>query len=263
MSIKKLTICLLTFLISIFIPNKIYLNQKIVLISVYDNYQVNKELKTGWGFSSLIKTPDEWILFDTGGNSDKLLYNMEKMKIEPDSITKVIVSHIHGDHLGGLEGFLQENNDVTVFIPHSFPKSVREMIVKQGAKFIRITESREIAPNIYTTGELPGPPPEQSLIIESKQGLVIMTGCAHPGIVKIVKKSMEVMKNKSVYLVLGGFHHPPSTIIKEFKKLEVSKVAPSHCTGDLVRNGFAKKYKENFIEYGVGKIIRIKQYEKK
>ena len=66
------------------------------------------------------------------------------------------------------------------------------------------------------------------------------------------------MKEDKVYLVLGGFHHPPVSCVKEFRKLNVKKVAPSHCTGDAVRNAFKEEYKEDFIEYGVGKIIEIK-----
>ena len=230
---------------------------EISLISVYDNYQVNPELKTAWGFATIIKTPKELILFDTGGNSEILLSNMEKLGIEPSSITKVVISHIHSDHLGGLEGFLERNSNVTVFIPSSFPQSIKNMIIQKGAKFVEISAPRKISDSIYTTGELYGPPEEQALIVDSKKGLVIITGCAHPGIVNVVKKAKELMKKDKVYLVLGGFHHPPLSCVKEFKELRVEKVAPSHCTGDLVREAFRKEYKENFIEYGVGKIIEI------
>ena len=231
---------------------------EITLISVYDNYRVNPELKTAWGFATIIKTPKELILFDTGGNSKILLFNMEKLGINPASIKKVVISHIHGDHIGGLEGFLERNNNVTVFIPSSFPQSIKNMIVQKGAKFVEISSPRKISDSIYTTGELYGPPEEQSLIITSKKGLVVVTGCAHPGIVNIVKRAKELMKKDKVYLVLGGFHHPPVSCVKEFKKLQVENVAPSHCTGDLVREAFRKEYKENFIEYGVGKIVEIK-----
>ena len=94
---------------------------EIILISVYDNYQVNPELTTDWGFATIIKTPQELILFDTGGDSKILLSNMKKLGINPSSIKKVVISHIHSDHLGGLEGFLERNSNVTVFIPKSFP----------------------------------------------------------------------------------------------------------------------------------------------
>ncbi len=230
---------------------------EITLISVYDNYQVNPDLTTAWGFGCIIKTPQELILFDTGGNSEILLSNMEKLGINPASIKKVVISHIHGDHVGGLEGFLERNSNVTVFIPSSFPQSIKNMITQKGAKLVEISAPGKISDFVYTTGELYGPPKEQSLIIDSKKGLVIITGCAHPGIVNIVKKAKELMKKDKLYLVLGGFHHPPISCVKEFKELGVEKVAPSHCTGDLVREAFKREYEEDFIEYGVGKIIEI------
>jgi len=143
---------------------------EITLISVYDNYQVNPNLETAWGFATVIKTPKELILFDTGGNSEVLLLNMEKLGIDPSSIKKVVISHIHSDHLGGLEGFLERNSNVTVFIPNSFPQSIKNMIIQKGAKFVEISAPRKISDFVYTTGELYGPPEEQSLIIDSKKG---------------------------------------------------------------------------------------------
>lgn len=231
---------------------------EITLISVYDNYQVDPDLKTAWGFGCIINTSAELILFDTGGDSEILLFNMEKMNIDPKSINKVIISHIHGDHVGGLEGFLEKNSNVTVFIPGSFPNSFRDMITSQGAEFVDISSPGKISNFVYTTGELYGPPKEQSLIINSKKGLIVITGCAHPGVVNIVKKVKELMKKDNVYLVTGGFHHPPIAVVKKFRELGVKKVAPSHCTGDPVREAFAEEYKEDFIEYGVGKTIEIK-----
>lgn len=231
---------------------------KITLISLYDNYQINPELKTGWGFATLVKTSKELILFDTGGSSEVLLFNMKKMGIDPKSINKVVISHVHQDHLGGLEGFLKENPKVKVFIPASFPNSVREMIKDCGASFVDVAEPQKISDFIYTTGEIFGPPEEQSLIIKSNKGLIIITGCAHPGVLNIIKKAKKITGEDEVYLVLGGFHYPPLSVVEEFKKLKVKKVAPSHCTGDLAKEAFKKEYKENFIDYGVGKIIEIK-----
>jgi len=233
--------------------------KEVALISVYDNYQVDPELKTDWGFGTVVKTPKEILLFDTGGNSEILLFNMGKMNIDPKSINKVIISHIHGDHVGGLKGFLEKNNNVTVFIPSSFPNSIRNMIIDQGAEFVDISGPQKISDFVFSTGELYGPPKEQSLIINSKKGLIVMTGCGHPGIVNIVKKTKEMFPEQKVYLAIGGFHHPPLAVVKGLRELKVKKVAPSHCTGDLVREAFRKEYKEDFIEYGVGKIIEVKE----
>ena len=232
---------------------------EITLISVYDNYQVNPELQTAWGFGSIVKTEKENILFDTGGNSEILLFNMEKLGIEPKSIDKVVISHIHGDHVGGLEGFLKENNEVLVFIPISFPDSIRNMIKNYGADFIDVSDQIKISESIWSTGELYGPPEEQSLVIVSINGLIIITGCGHPGVVKITKFAKKMFPEEEVYLVMGGFHHPPLSVVKELRELGVIKVAPSHCTGEPAREKFRKEYKEDFIEYGVGKIIKIKE----
>jgi 7,8-dihydropterin-6-yl-methyl-4-(beta-D-ribofuranosyl)aminobenzene 5'-phosphate synthase len=232
--------------------------QKIALISVYDNYQILPELKTAWGFGTVVKTPVETLLFDTGGNSEILLFNMKRMNIDPRSIDKVIISHIHGDHVGGLKGFLEKNNKVTVFIPSSFPDSVRNMITSQGAEWVDVSGPRRISNFIFSTGEIYGPPQEQSLVINTKKGLIIMTGCGHPGITNIVKQAKHMFFDLKVYLVMGGFHHPSLSAVKGLKKLGVEKVAPSHCTGDQAIEAFRKEYKEDFIEYGVGKIIEIK-----
>ena len=233
--------------------------EEVALISVYDNCQVDPELKTAWGFGTVVKTPNEVLLFDTGGNSEILLFNMEKMNIDPQSIDKVIISHIHADHVGGLKGFLDKNNNVTVFIPSSFPNSITNMITSQKAEFVNISGPQKISDFAFSTGELYGPPKEQSLVINSKKGLIVIAGCGHPGITNIVKKTKKMFPKLKVYLVMGGFHHPPIAVVQELRELGVEKVAPSHCTGDQVIELFRKEYKENFIGYGVGKIIEIKE----
>jgi len=228
-----------------------------IIKSVFDNYQVNKELKTSWGLACVIETPEEKILFDTGGDSSVLLYNLKKMDIDPASIDKVIISHEHWDHIGGLEEFLKKNSEVAVFITVSFPSSIKDMITDRGAEYEEISAAQKISGGVYSTGELSGPPEEQSLILDTKKGMVVLTGCAHPGIVRIVETAKKLMDRDSVYFVAGGFHHPPVSVVKEFRDLGVKKVGPSHCTGDMVREAFAEEYGDDYIEWGAGKIFRI------
>ena len=228
----------------------------ITIISIYDNYQSNQNLESAWGFACVIKMPGGTILFDTGGNAEILLANMEKMQIQPESIDKVVISHIHQDHLGGLKGFLERNHSVTVFIPSSFPDAAGEMIRRKGAAFVPVSEGKKISDSVYTTGELPGPPAEQSLVIDTEKGLIVITGCAHPGIVDVIARAQTLTAKSRIYLVMGGFHHPPLSVVQKFRKIGVEKVAPSHCTGDAVRNAFAREYGDNFIASGAGLIIR-------
>ena len=81
---------------------------------VYDN-DANADLKSGWGFSCLIETESK-LLFDTGDNGKKLIYNMKQLNVEPKDIGKVAISHNHWDHTGGLKEFLKANSKAQVFI---------------------------------------------------------------------------------------------------------------------------------------------------
>lgn len=233
------------------------------LTIVYDNNAYNEKLETRWGFSCLVEGLEKTILFDVGGEGLLLLRNMEKLKIEPSEVDVVILSHIHYDHIGGLSDFLRKNPLVTVYMPKSLPQSVKDRVKDAGAKLVEVHSSIEICKNAYSTGELGAWIKEQSLIIKTSKGLVIITGCAHPGVVNIVKKAKEMLKS-DIYLVLGGFHlcwmnaWQIKGIINGIKKEKVERVAPCHCSGDLARKHFKKAYAKDFILVGCGKKIKIK-----
>ena len=241
-------------------PSEIPLkNLKITV--VYDNYLYKEGLKTGWGFSCVIEGAEKTILFDTGGDAPTLLYNMEKLGIHPENIDTIVLSHIHGDHVGGLFGFLRENSNVTVHLLKSFDKRFKEDVRSLGAKVVEIHEPAEICKGIYTIGEMGFWIKEQSLIVNTDKGLIVITGCAHPGIVNIVAKAKELL-GKDVLLVMGGFHlmgksrNEIGKIIDDFRKLGVRYVGASHCSGDTAKKMFEDEYKEYFINVGVGRVIK-------
>jgi 7,8-dihydropterin-6-yl-methyl-4-(beta-D-ribofuranosyl)aminobenzene 5'-phosphate synthase len=233
---------------------------------VYDNYLYQQGLKTEWRFSCLIKGCEKTILFDTGGDGDILLENMDKLGVTFKDIDVIVISHSHGDHTGGLYHVLERNSDVTVYLAGRFSDTFKGIAEEKGAKVVKVYDSIKICENVYSTGALGGAIIEQSLIIKTEKGLIIITGCAHPGIVHIVEKAKELVKS-DVLLVMGGFHlqdRNPSyleRIISQFKSLGVRYAGPSHCSGDLTRELFEREYGGNYIEIGVGRIIILDELQ--
>jgi len=228
---------------------------------VYDNRLHREGLKTGWGFSCLIDHQGKRILFDTGGDGQGLLFNLQVLEVEPESINTVVLSHNHWDHTGGLEAIINNNKEVTVYFGNAFPESFKQRLRERGIKFSPIDGRVNIIQGILVGPQMGGlGPKEIPLTVETSKGLIIITGCAHPGIARIVKEIKGSLK-KRVYLVLGGFHLEFSLrvnkVISEFKRLGVEKAGPGHCTGNRAIALFEKEFKENFIRVGAGLEMRI------
>ncbi len=228
---------------------------------VYDNYPYKAGLSTAWGFSAFITYKDENILFDSGGSGSLLLSNLAALKIKPSKIQNVVLSHEHNDHTGGLQSLLNAGTDPKLYIPPSFPSWLKNQFRNQ-TQMIEVKPGMEIAEGIYSLGEMPGPPPEQGLVIDTPKGLVIITGCAHPGVDDMVLEAKRQF-NKEIYLVLGGFHLGSASdarinqIIATFQEVGVKHVAPCHCTGDRAIGMFHNAFGEDFIRVGVGAVISI------
>ena len=228
---------------------------------VCDNNPYKEGLETGWGFSCLVTGHEKTILFDTGPVGS-LLGNMEKLAIEPHSIDAVVLSHIHPDHTGGLESFLGKNPDVAVYLPESFPTKFKDKAQAQGAKIVEVEQPMEICENVRSTGQLGKWIKEQSLIIQTEVGLIVIVGCAHPGIVNIVNAAKDLVKD-DILLVMGGFHLEWASrgkiekIISTFKQSGVQNVGLCHGSGDKARSLFEKHFGKNYISVGAGKIITM------
>jgi 7,8-dihydropterin-6-yl-methyl-4-(beta-D-ribofuranosyl)aminobenzene 5'-phosphate synthase len=234
---------------------------------LYDNYVFTEGLKTDWGFSCLLTGTEKTILFDTGTKSELLLENIEKLKINPKDVEIVVISHNHGDHTGGLLAFLEKNSNVSVYLPPSCSGDFVQKVKAIGAKVITTNAPVEICKGVHLTGPMGTQIVEQSMIVETAKGAIVVTGCAHPGIVDIVRKSKAILK-KDIYLVFGGFHLLRASdveleqIVNEFKKLDVKKAGPTHCTGDRAIQKFKQAYGPDFVRMGVGRTLKIESLSK-
>lgn len=236
-------------------------NETVIFTVVYDNNAYDSALQTAWGFACLVETAEATVLFDTGGDGPTLLGNMTKLGVDPQSIDAVVLSHIHGDHVDGLAGLLDTGASPTVYVPAAFPDSFKDGL-RVRTDLVEVTKPVEVLPGIYTTGEVGSGIIEQALVVETEEGLVVVTGCAHPGIVEMVHRAKESVEDE-VALVMGGFHLGRANrsqierIIAEFRRLGVQQTAPCHCTGDRARQMLADAFGTDGILAGVGQVIVV------
>ncbi|MBU7021166.1 MAG: MBL fold metallo-hydrolase [Theionarchaea archaeon] len=234
---------------------------------VYDNYAAAEGLETDWGFSCLVEGAEKTILFDTGADGTILLRNMNRLGIDVSKIDAVVISHSHGDHIGGLlDHVLEQNGRITLYLPGSFTETFTNIAEEKGATIVESTEPTRICESVYTTGVLQGVVEEQALAISTAKGLIVVTGCAHPGIVHMVKAAKDVT-SEDILFVMGGFHlaerHSEyiEGIIDQLKELGVRYTGPCHCSGDATRELFEREFGDAYISVGVGKVITLDDFQ--
>ncbi len=214
---------------------------------VYDN-EANEGFISDWGFSCLIESGDWKILFDTGASGEILLHNLQQLGIQKEDITVIALSHKHWDHIGGLRAVLHPG--AAVCLPSTFPLKLKKAIAKKATRIVEVSEPKEIVPGVYTTGEVGIPVKEQSLVLETKggKGVVVVTGCAHPGLEAILEAAKVFGK---LYGVVGGFHG--------FDKLEVLRglelIVPCHFTRR--KQEIVDLYQDKVVRCSAGMVIEL------
>lgn len=250
------------------------------------------------GFSALIEPTNggEPILFDTG-QGQTLLHNAGRMKRELSKVRRVVLSHGHYDHVGGLAPLLNEKGAKEVWAhPGIFNTRYRvkdngehisigilqsrEELEAMGADFNLASTFRELAPDIYLTGEVPrrsafekgdagiycdstgcAPdlvPDDQSLVLRTQKGLVLLLGCCHAGIINTLEYVAETLGRRDFYGVVGGMHlafcpkiQMDGTIAK-LKTYGIRKIAVSHCTGFEASARLSRELPKSFHVAQVG-----------
>jgi 7,8-dihydropterin-6-yl-methyl-4-(beta-D-ribofuranosyl)aminobenzene 5'-phosphate synthase len=229
---------------------------------IYDNYVKVEGMKEDWGYSIYIAGLDKEILFDTGTKPDIFESNFKKLGIDAARIDFLVLSHEHGDHTGGIPAFVKMRKGIPVIIPHSFSDKFKKEMSESGLVPLLVNKPAMICNNLWTSGEFVYQIPEQALVLNTKKGLVVMTGCSHPGIIEMLKQIKSDF-NKNIYMVFGGFHllqksdKEMNLIISEMKSLGVEKCGATHCTGDKQIRIFKDAFGDNYFELGVGNIVII------
>jgi 7,8-dihydropterin-6-yl-methyl-4-(beta-D-ribofuranosyl)aminobenzene 5'-phosphate synthase len=262
---------------------------------LYDAFGADSAMQKDWGYAALVEYRGKRILFDTGNNPDILAQNAKAKKIDLSKVDFVVMSHRHGDHMGGLSYLLKMNPKVTIYapkegfgvygadLPGTFyrkdpslppeqryyngtpPEIMRFGSAWPGADFRLVDKNMDIAPDIHLltlVSDKPGTLElrELSLAIDTPDGLVIVVGCSHPGIDKIVELAGGI--NPRIHVVVGGFHlvvAPDPDIAKIVSALhdrfKVEYIAPGHCTGEPAFNALKRAFGDHYIYAGLGTTV--------
>lgn len=229
---------------------------------LYDNWVGVEGTEADWGFAALVERGDSTVLFDTGKDDWVLRHNLRALDVDLSSVDAVVLSHEHTDHTGGLFTVLGSTQALTVYVPGSFSPGFIDEVGRAGAEVVVAPDPVTVAPGIATSGTLGDEIPEQGLVVDVGSDLLLLTGCAHPGVVEMVR-AVGAARGEPVGAVLGGFHlmrHRPDQVAAVMDALEsagVRRTVASHCTGEAATDQFREKFGERFVEMGTGRVVEL------
>ena len=259
---------------------------------LFDAFCSETHLIKDWGYAALIEIGGRRILFDTGNNGDILAHNARALGADLSRLDMVVMSHRHGDHMGGMAHLLSVNPKVTIYapkegfgvyggdLPGSFyrrsetlptqrryydgkpPALMRFGAAWPTANIQLIDKTTELAPGVHVISLVSDKPGtlelrELSLALSTPQGLVLVVGCSHPGIDRILEAAAKI--DPRILLVSGGMHMVVSkddeiakTINVMQNTYKVAYVAPGHCTGEPAFDAMSKAFGDRYLYAGVG-----------
>jgi 7,8-dihydropterin-6-yl-methyl-4-(beta-D-ribofuranosyl)aminobenzene 5'-phosphate synthase len=264
---------------------------------LYDAFGKVSGMQKDWGFAALIEYGGKRILFDTGDNPDVFAHNVRAKRVDLSTLDFVVMSHRHGDHMAGIKHLLSVNPHVKIYAPKenfgvygfslpstfyrkqpSLPPEQRyydgapPQVMKfgsawHGANLELIEKTMEIAPGIHLIALVSDKPTtlelrELSLALDTPEGMVVVVGCSHPGVERIVQAVMAI--DERIHLIAGGLHlvvaEDPeiariTTLLRDTYGVEY--VAPGHCTGEPTFAALREAFGERYLYAGLGTVISL------
>ena len=227
---------------------------------LYDNRPGTPGLIHGWGFSCILELRETVILFDTGKSSTDLSRNMEALGFSVDDLDMVFLSHQHRDHTGGVSALAGRGLDV--YVPSGFPKSLLEALTSMDFHVHELPAPKALSGAAASTGTMGHVVGEHSLMVRVGDGLLLVTGCAHQGVLEAVDRAKR-LTGLPVKTLLGGMHMfdmPPDralSVVEGLKAMGVERVVPCHCTGSRSVWALGRFYDLSNLVGHVGMRVRV------
>lgn len=263
---------------------------------ITDAFGRDPALQRDWGYAALVETGGRRILFDTGNNAAMFVANARRLHLDLRHLDAVVISHRHGDHTAGLAHVLQLNPDVPVYVPDDeafggptpavffrrgeptlpaamryfdghVPDSIAHGSAWPKAQFHAVSDAAQIAPGVRLVRNLsPGPgfpeTPEISLVMDTPDGAVVVVGCSHPGIERILASAVPA--GQPIAMVAGGLHlvtSEPAEVeriaVALQERFHVGRVAPGHCSGEQAFAALQQRFGAGYVYAGVGSVIDL------
>src|SRR6266849_5331310 len=264
---------------------------------LYDAFGTDPSMTKDWGFSALVEIAGKRILFDTGNDADIFTANVKAKGVDLKTLDFVVLSHRHSDHMAGLNYVLSVNPTVKIYapkegfgiygssLPSSFyrkdetlppemryyggapPQVMKFGAAWRGANFELIDKTTEIAPGITLialVSDAPGTKElkELSLAVNTPDGMVLVVGCSHPGIERIVEAAASI--NPKIQLIAGGLHlviasdDVVAKVVTSLKDtFKVENIAPGHCTGEPTFAALKQAFGGRYFYAGVGTTLTL------
>ena len=262
---------------------------------LYDAFGKPSVMTQDWGYSALVEYGGKRILFDIGNNPAIFERNAQAAGVDLKKLDFVVLSHRHLDHTAGLSHLLDLNPAVKIYVPRdgTFGGSIPSRFYRRqdslpdemkyfagqpneplsssipwlDGKFLMVDSTTQVMPGVHLislisegvgTKELP----ELSLALDTPRGLVVVAGCSHPGIERIVAAAAGIKPR--VHAVFGGLHLPNASD-QEIARIaaalhdtyKIERMAPGHCTGEPAFYHLRKVWNERYTYAGVGTVIAL------